>query len=163
MFIECHPALRSMFRPLSSIGLINASFERDDHRDELFVMNVDPSALVGVLPAEGVGQCLQRDAELDEVVEGDRSAVLPIELLDEEIDGGGLKAISHHPQSRRQLALVNEAGAVAIVAAESLLPLRHVIPQLLKFLKINGSGVVSVEHADHLPNGFWVKGRPRAV
>ena len=96
-------------------------------------MYIDPPALVGVLPAEGVGERLQRDAELDEVVEGDRAAMLPVELLDEEIDGGGLQAISHHPQSRRQLALVDEAGPVAIVAAESLLPFRHVIPQLLEF------------------------------
>lgn len=91
-------------------------------------MDLDPAVLIGVVPAEGVGERLQRHGELDKVIEGDRPALLAVELLDEEIHGGRLKAIPHHPQRRRQLVLVDETRVVPIVAAESLLPLGHVVP-----------------------------------
>ena len=96
-------------------------------------MDLDPAVLTRVVSAEGVGERLQSDAELDEVVEGDGSAVLTIELLDEEIHGRRLQTISHHPQRRRQLVLVDETRIVPIVTAERLLPSSHVIPQLRKF------------------------------
>ena len=93
-------------------------------------MNLNPAVLARVVPSEGVGESLQRDGELDKVIEGDRPAVLTVELLDEEIHGGRLEAIAHHPQRRRQLVLVDETRVVAVVAAERLLPFGHVVPQL---------------------------------
>jgi len=129
----------------------------------LFVVNVDPSILRRVVPAEGVGERLQGDGELDEVVEGDRSSLLPVELLDEEIHGGRLQTIAHHPQSRRQLALVDETGIVAIVTAKRLLPSRHVVPQLGKLLKIDGPRVIPVKHDYHLPDCLGIKRCPGSV
>jgi len=126
-------------------------------------MNVDPAALLRVVAAEGVSQRLQRDRELDEVVEGDGASMLSVELLDEEIHGGRLKAVTHHAQSRRQLALIDETRIVTIVAAERLLPSGHVVPQLGEFLKIDGAGVVTVEHDDHLSNRLGVKRRPGSI
>jgi len=126
-------------------------------------MDVDPAALLRVVAAEGVGERLQRDAELDEVVEGDRASMLSVELLDEEIHGGRLQAIPHHAQSRRQFSLVDKTRIVPIVTAERLLPSSHVVPQLGEFLKIDGSRVVSVKHDDHLSDRLGVKGRPSAV
>jgi len=126
-------------------------------------MNLDPAVLIRVVPAEGVGESLQRDGELDKVIEGDRPAVLAVELLDEEIHGGRLKAITHHPQRRCQLVLVDETRVVPIVAAESLLPLGHVVPQLGELLEVNGTGVVVVEHHDHLPDRLGIKRSPSPV
>ena len=93
-------------------------------------MNVNPAVLRGVVSPERVRQRLQSDAQLDKVVKGDGTAMPSIVLLDEEIDGGRLQTIAHHPQRRRQLVLVDETRVVPIVAAESLLPLGHVVPQL---------------------------------
>ena len=95
-------------------------------------MDVDPSVLRRVVSAKGVGQRLQRDAELDEVVEGDGASMPAVVFDHEEIDGGRLQTISHHPQRGRQLALVDKPRVVAVVTAESLLPLRHIVPQLGK-------------------------------
>ena len=91
-------------------------------------MDVDPSILGRVVSAKGVGQRLQRDAELDEVVEGDGASMPAVVFDHEEIDGGRLQTISHHPQRGRQLALVDKPRVVAVVTAESLLPLRHIVP-----------------------------------
>jgi len=91
-------------------------------------MNVNPAILRRVVSAKRVGERLQRHAKLNEVVEGYRPAMLPVELLYKEIDGGGLKAIPHHSQRSCQLVLVDETRVVPIVAAERLLPSRHVIP-----------------------------------
>jgi len=126
-------------------------------------MDLDPAILTRVVSAEGVGERLQSDAELDEVVEGDGAAVLTVELLDEEVHGRRLQTISHHPQRRRQLVLVDETRIVPIVTAERLLPSSHVIPQLGKFLEVDSAGVISVEHADHLPDGFGIERGPCSV
>ena len=91
-------------------------------------MNVNPTILRRVISTKRVSQRLQRDAQLDKVVECDGAAMPSIVLLDEEIDGGWLQTIAHHPQGCGQLALVDETGIVAIVTAECLLPTGHVIP-----------------------------------
>jgi len=156
-FVSVHPFFAGP--PLFPI----ASFHSDDHGEELFVVNVDPAALLRVVAAEGVGQRLQRHAELDEVVEGDGASMLPIELFHKEIHGGRLKPISHHAKSSRQLALVDETRIVPIVTAERLLPSSHVVPQLRELLKINGSRVIAVEHDDHLPDGFGIERRPSSI
>jgi len=126
-------------------------------------MNVDPAVLRRVVTPEGVGQRLQRHAELDEVVESDGASMLPIELFHEEIHGGRLKPISHHAQGSRQLAFVDETRIVPIVTAKRLLPPSHVVPQLRELLKINGSRVIAVEHDDHLPDGLGIERRPRSI
>ena len=78
-----------------------SSFQRDNHGQKLFVMNVNPTILRRVISTKRVSQRLQRDAQLDKVVECDGAAMPSIVLLDEEIDGGRLQTISHHPQRGR--------------------------------------------------------------
>jgi len=126
-------------------------------------MDVDPAALLRVVSAEGVGERLEADAELDEVVESDRPAMLSVELLDEEIHRGRLKTITHHAQSRRQFPLVDETGVVAVVAAKRLLPSSHVVPKLRKLLEVDGSRVIPVKHDNHLTDRLWIKRGPRPV
>jgi len=126
-------------------------------------MDIDPSILGRIMSAEGVGQRLQGDAKLDEVVEGDGASMSAVELDHEEIHGGRLQTIAHHPQRGRQLALVDKARVVAVVTAKCLLPLRHIVPQLGKLLKVDGARVIPIKHDDHLPDRLRIKRSPSSI
>lgn len=60
-------------------------FEREDHVQELFVVDGDEAVPVRVLVTEGGGQRLQHHAQLDEVVEDDAVGVRAVELLQQQV------------------------------------------------------------------------------
>lgn len=60
-------------------------YDAEDHGQILLIGHLNPAVLIRIVAPEYIGQPLQDDAALDEVVEGDLSPSLSVKLSNEDV------------------------------------------------------------------------------
>lgn len=126
-------------------------------------MNVDPPVLVCVEATEGVGQTLELNAKLDEVVEVDHSSACFVVFFEKEAYALIGESVAKSDECLLEFVEVDMAGIVSIKSPKAMLPIRDIFPQAGKFVKPDRTSVVLVEHHYHQSDGFGVKRGPRSI
>ena len=113
-------------------------------------------------PPPPLNAYLDDHAALDEVIKGNSATASAVKLADEDVVESVRQAVAKAGEGRLELALVDGARAVAVVAAERGLPVGDVLPQRAKLLEVDGTSAVAIKHPNHEADRFRVESCPCA-
>ena len=119
--------------------------------------------MVRVELLKGVGQGLDHNAALNEVVEADSRRSRPVEFPNKQVIKPVTQSVSESSERLLQLVPVDRPGIVLVEGAESFLPIANVLPQSAELVEVDCPGQIPVEHSDHEADRFWVESRPGPI